>query len=169
MCTSSLGVPTHKGVLGERSTREMKDSLGSIICWEVCWWLTRESSWYVVHKRFWLTRKSLIMCGLLGKILLFPWFIGELVLILPTSGFYQLHGEVFLHNSWRVAFVPQTLGGALPWYCTLLGIWLMIWTHGWVSFVLWRHLVHWGMFLILSIHWDALRVHVSFTQLRVFL
>ena len=34
------------------------------------------------------------------------WLTGELMLILPMRGFYQLHGEVFFITHERVSFVP---------------------------------------------------------------
>ena len=61
------------------------------------------------------------------------WLTRELVLILPTKGYYQLHGKVFFTTHKGVAFVPWTCEEVLPWYCTLLGIWLIIWTHKGVS------------------------------------
>ena len=61
------------------------------------------------------------------------WLTRELVLILPTRGFYQLHGEVFFTTHKRIAFVSWTHEEVLPWHCTLFRIWLMIWTHGRVS------------------------------------
>ena len=42
------------------------------------------------------------------------WLIGELVLILPTRGFYQLHGEVFFATPKGVAFVSWTREEVLP-------------------------------------------------------
>ena len=61
------------------------------------------------------------------------WLTGELVLILPMRGFYQLHGEVFFATHKGVTFVSWTHEEVLPWYCTLFKIWLMIWTHRRVS------------------------------------
>ena len=42
------------------------------------------------------------------------WLTRELVLIVPTRGFYQLHGEVFFITHERVAFVPWTRKEVLP-------------------------------------------------------
>ena len=45
-------------------------------------------------------------------------------------------GKVFLTTLEGVAFVPWIHGGVLPCYCTLLGIWLMVLTHGEFSLVI---------------------------------
>ena len=80
--------------------------LGMVTCWEVCWWL-------------WPTRKSLVMRGPLGKILLFLHIsLGNLCLFYPREGPIYSIGK-FPHNSWGVAFMPWPHRRVLPWYCNL--------------------------------------------------
>ena len=135
----------------------------------MCWWPMGKPSWW-----FWLTRKPLMVCSPLGKFLFFSsWLIGELVLILLMRKFPQFHGEILFFTTLEgVAFMPWTLGGVLhdTWeklcICNLLGFWLMVLTHDGAAFVI-SNLLRDVLNPFNSIG-DALKVHVSSTQLRVF-
>ena len=86
----------------------------------------------------------------------------------------QLHREIlFFITLEGVVFVPWTLGGVLhdTWenlcICNLLGFWLMVLTHEGAALVISNPLRD-----VLKPFYstrDALRVIVSFTQLRVFM
>jgi len=122
---SGLGVPTLKEVLGERSTGDDES-------------LTREynllRSVLVTHEESFLVCSSLWEDNLLSGLVVILtheevfgsvestrenpsfslWLTGELVLILPTRGFYQLHGEIFFTTHKRVASVSWNREEVLP-------------------------------------------------------
>ena len=122
---SGLTVSTLKEVLGERSTGDNES-------------LTREynllSSVLATHKEVFLVCTSLWEDNLLSGLVVILtheevfgsvqstgenpsfslWLTGELVLILPTWGFYQLHGEIFFTTHKRVASVPWNCEEVLP-------------------------------------------------------
>ena len=96
--------------------------LGMVTCWEVCWWL-------------WPMRKSLVMHGPLGKILLFlHGSLGNLCLFYPRGGLVYSIGK-FPHNSRGVAFMPWSHRRVLPWYCNLGNLWSVEGCFGYFPFI----------------------------------
>ena len=88
--------------------------------------------------------------------------------------FPQFHGEILFFTTLKgVAFVPWTLGGVLhdTWeklcICNLLGFWLMVLIHEGAAHVI-SNLLRDVLDPFNSTR-DALKVLMSFTQLRVFL
>ena len=89
---------------------------GKTTCWEIWWWFWPTGSpWKcVIH---W-GRFSFFLHGLLGNLY---WFY-------PQGSFINFMSIIIFTTYEGVAIVPWTHGGFPSWYCTLLGIFLKIWT-----------------------------------------
>ena len=125
-----------------------------VTCWEVCLWL-------------WPTRKSLEMCGPLGKILLFLYgSLENLCWFYSQGGPILLYGEI---SSQLTRELPLCLGPARESiHDTIFTGDLVDDLNSWGSF-LGNFWFPEGCFWYSPFFGDALGVFVSFTQLRVFL